>query len=241
MKSGFPLLFDWPSRHAVHLALPAMIVVSLLAHAAGIAAFSLAPPRAEADLRHAEVFLLRPTPDSGNGYQPSMEAADPSLYSPAASEARGLWNIRPTEYTPEYDRAGGIPNIIRFRGLPETPSAQDHFPPPGPVPVERPRPTAVSPLAGNDSEVVFGGDFGRFSLPFPVAPAPGETLAPAEFFVVSGSDGRILHAVLLATSGSETADAAAGRFLLQTRLRPPGREISGTASVLWGNGGNKKR
>ncbi|MEI6340005.1 MAG: hypothetical protein WCQ57_15720, partial [Verrucomicrobiota bacterium] len=54
-------LFDWPSRHNVHLALPLMLVLSFVLHAACVVVFQVDYPRTHASPEHsAEVFFLCP-------------------------------------------------------------------------------------------------------------------------------------------------------------------------------------
>jgi len=231
VKAVIPLLFDWPSRHSVNLALPAMLVVSVLAHVAGIAAFRMQAPQPPSRQHPAEVFILRPAADLPAGSLAAMEAADPSLFSAAASETRELWNLRPTEYSPTFDRPGGIEALIGFRPMPGETAAASR---PRPVPMPPPSPKSEPARRGTGSRLVVSGELGAHELPVPVTPEGGESLRPAEFFLVADPDGRIVHAVLLESSGSEAADRAATAWLLRTGLPPAGRTVADPAVLVWG-------
>ncbi len=235
------MVFDWPSRHAVHVVLPAMMIVSVLLHGAGLLVFQLKPPAEPVSTRRsASVYFLAPSSTETGKILPRIASADPSLFSAATSEDRDIWLLPGSDYSPSFDG-----HRQKFASLPEGEAAA---PPPllsfGAVKAGgrgvKKNPEALSALP---STIVFEGD--HSGMTFEIAPgisflAPErKNLFPLEFLIASGPDGNLLHAFPLASSGDEQIDRAALRGLMGGRFKPPAdssREVRwGRATFLWGS------
>jgi hypothetical protein len=232
------LIFDWPSRHAVHLALPLMVVVSFFAHAAGLAVFQLKPPAEPAvPRRSAGVFVLAPWSEDAAKVTPMIAAADPALFSASASEDRDIWLLPSTDYPPSFDSLR--PSLAP---LPTEPPQVTSFTSSAPVSSERrsrPIPKAEPTLP---TRIEWTGALRDFSF----EPAPGvafaaparQNLLPLEFLVAVGPHGKLLHAFPLGSSGNERIDRDALRSLLGGHLSAGSRSLEapvwGTAIFLWG-------
>lgn len=235
------MVFDWPSRHAVHVVLPAMIIVSVLLHGVGLFVFQLKPP-AEPTItrRSASVYFLSPTAADTGKIVPIIASADPSLFSAATSEDRDIGLLPSSDYSPSFD---GLRQ--KFAALPladqSAPTSLLSFHAVGsgvrrnisPSTTQTPLPTKIAldgDHAGLDFEMAPGISF--------VAPER-KNLIPLEFLIASGPDGRVLHAFPLVSSGDEQIDRAALRGLMGGRIKnPPGSAsdvLWGRATFLWGS------
>ena len=236
-------LFDWPSRHNVHLALPIMLVVSAGLHVAGVAAFQVVRPRAQAaPERSAQVYFLAPGSAEAARLAPLLAASDPALFSPAHAGGRGGWNLPETAYAPSFDAAPPallaapapadppvLPAVSSSRPVSENTSLAR------PLPPARPGfPTMVTfdgPLAGRS--VTAPAEFS-----FRVIPADGlKSLPAAEFLVAVSPEGRPLHFFPRKSSGSEALDRAALQYLAGARVSADTGATApawGTATFHWG-------
>lgn len=241
MREG--LLFDWPSRHHVHLALPLMLLLAAVLHVAGIAVFQVSHPRAETpNDPSAEVYYLAPGSPEAARLEPLLAAADPALFSPAHLTGRNPWKLPETLYTASFDT--GEPALLAAPPAPPAsllPAASSV----GPVSADssrRPRPPR--PLPGIPTRVTFGTPLdGRTVTPPPdisfavVPPAAAKALTAAEFFIAVSPEGRPLYFFPRRSSGSEPLDQAALRYLAGSRFSPdPGatEPAWGTATFHWG-------
>ncbi|GAB4166332.1 MAG: hypothetical protein Fur0032_03630 [Terrimicrobiaceae bacterium] len=230
-------LFDWPARHAVQVALPAMYVIAALAHIVGLAAFRLSTPNPTPSHRQAAtVYALLPVAGGSRAMESALSSADPALFSPSSSEERGIWQLAETDYRPSLQSM--MPGL---RGLPATnapplPPVTPTGPvalsaqPAAPSPTIPPPPTNSvlefsNPLAGrNPSPLAFDG----FSAP------EKQGLLPASFLIAVGPEGRVLHVFPLESSGYDALDREADRSLHQLRFEPSSDTTWGTATFLWG-------
>lgn len=233
-------LFDWPSRHNVHLALPAMLVVSFLLHAASAVVFQVTYPRPRPSPEHpARVFFLRPGSPDAVQVEPVLAAEDPALFSPAAVSGRGVWKVDGTEYVASFD-------AMTTALSPAPPAPGTSLPPVSPNPGPVTARLAVRPpgpvVPGLPTTVRLGGglDDREATLPKTVeysAPVR-QRLTPAEFLVAVSPDGRPLHVFPQRSSGHESLDRIALRTLLATRFSrkdTPAEPAWGTVTFLWGN------
>lgn len=232
-------LFDWPSRHNVHLALPLMLVFSFLLHAASAVIFQVTYPRSRpSPERPARVFFLRPGSPEEVRVEPLLAAEDPALFSPAEISGRTVWNVAETEYVASFDSmttALSPPPAAQAASLPPA------SPPPGPVTSRlavRPPGKTVPGLA---SALRLGGALEGREAALPdglVFSAPArQRLTPAEFLVAISPDGRPLHVFPQRSSGDESLDRIALRGLLATRFSrmDSADPVWGTVTFLWGN------
>lgn len=231
-------LFDWPSRHNVHLALPLMLVLSFVLHAACVVVFQVAYPRSGASPeRSAEVFFLRPGSPEAVQMAPLLTASDPALFSPGQLFGRDVWKLPETVYVASFDAEKPVlsalpaaesglvlPPVTSFGPISRAPSGKQAAPEPG-------LPTALR----------LGGDLaGRVVTPpaeFHFLAPARQALAPAEFLICISPDGRPMHLFPQSSSGNEKLDRAALRYLAGARFSrddPGGQPAWGTATFLWG-------
>jgi hypothetical protein len=235
-------LFDWPSRHHVHLALPVMLVISAGLHVAGVLLFQQAPIRTTARVeRGARVYYLAPGSEEAARLAPLLAASDPTLFSPAKPSARDIWKLPETTYTPSFDSSP--PALLAVHPA----DTRVHLPPvssTGPVSRDFTAPPgARQPRPGHPTAVTFGRELaGRGVTPpedfsFAVLPADGlKSPAPTEFLVAVSPEGRPLHFFLRQSSGSEVLDRTALRYLTATRFAAgaDAEPVWTTATFHWG-------
>ena len=217
-------LFDWPSRHHVHLALPVMLVISAGLHIAGLLVFQQAHTRAKTHTeRGATAYFLAPGSAEAAKLAPLLAASDPALFSPAHPSVRDIWKLPETTYTASFD--ANAPALLTA----PTPSSKVQLPPvssSGPVTRDfAPAPVFQKPQPGIPTAVTFGRELaGRTVTPpenfsFAVVPADGlKSLEPAKFLIAVSPEGRTLYFFPRQSSGSEALDRAALRYLAETRF-----------------------
>lgn len=232
-------LFDWPTRHHVHLVLPLMLVVSFGLHAVGVVVFRASHPRSQASPeRPAQIWFLPPGSPEAARVMPMLEASDPALFSPAQISARDIGSRPDTVYVPSFDsespELAPLPGeIIKTLG-PVGPlmAAIRSGPIRGePLPVQPGIPTRLKTGGGlSGREVALPAD-----ASFHAPPRPG--LLPQEFLVSVSPEGRVLHVFPLNSSGNETLDREALQVLTRARFSAAAEEtdpVWGTATFLWG-------
>ena len=235
-------LFEWPSRHNVHLVLPIMLVVSFLLHAASLFIFQSTFPRSEGSReRSAMIYYLLPESPEAVRIAPMLAASDPALFSSAKIFGHETWKLPKTPYVASFDKESPA-----LAPLPAPPLSQFLPPDPGGAPVAVaafvPKPSAHLPAV--PTAVRFGGALeGRSWTPpqgvdiSALLAAPGQVLAPAEFLVAVSPDGLPMHLFPQRSSGNENLDRAALRYLAGCRFAVPPAErapVWGTATFVWG-------
>ena len=235
------MVFDWPSRHAVHVALPAMMIVSVLLHGVGLLVFQLRPTAEPLSTRRsASVYFLSPTAADTGTLVPMIAAADPSLFSAATSEDRDIWLLPSSDYPPSFEglrqkfaslpeeKQAAPPSLLSFDSV----RARGHGSKKPPA-TQTPLPTKIA-LEGDLSGMVF-----EMAPEIAFVAPERKNLFPTEFLIASGPDGRLLHAFPLASSGDEQIDRAALRGLMEGRVKSasdsPGEVLWGRATFLWGS------
>lgn len=234
------LLFDWPSRHNVHLALPLLLVASVLIHAGGLAVLQIAQPRSQTSGIHpAQVWFVPRNSPEARQLAPLLAAEDPALFSPAHDTFSSRLPLPATAYAPSFDE--GTPSLLPARAgsaserLPEaalTGPLTDRLTPSAPPAALRPGPPTRISLGGElQGRTLTSSEPPAFSAP------PKVGLKPAEFLVCAAPDGLILHIFPQNSSGYEALDRAALRYLASSRFdTSPGQTPAwGTATFLWGN------
>ena len=97
-------LFEWPSRHNVHLALPLMLVLSFLLHAACLFIFQATLPRSESSREHSAVaYALLPNSPEAAKIGPMLAASDPALFSTTKIIGQKAWKLPETAYVASFD------------------------------------------------------------------------------------------------------------------------------------------
>lgn len=227
-------VFHWPVSHPIRLLLPAMLVVSLLLHAAGVYLV-----RAEAPARSAS---LPPLPGKVSIVPAAdsllLAARDPSWLQPGRYRdrllpaprvdrpPRALRPVLPPLVTapPERVSEAWVPALppltvqarLEERATPEQP----------------PRLTPVTARFDADGPAVTEDVLNRLRAAAPERP-PG---APTELLVVLDASGALRHAWLLRGSGDATLDAAAVRAVQLSRFGPGEAGYRGVLRIVWGTG-----
>ena len=235
-------LFEWPSRHNVHLALPLMLVLSFALHAASMFLFHTTFPRSNGSAeRIASVTYILPGSPEASKLAPILAASDPALFS-SADVGPNVWNLPKTSYVASFDE-----ETPELKPLPR-PGPSEFLPPdPGTAPVTVativPKASPVSQPAP-PTTLQFGGGLEKRAWTPPegfkfsdVRALTQQGRAPAEFLVAVSPDGRPLHFFPQQSSGDENLDRAAIRYLAGGRFAPAPSETEpawGTALFLWG-------
>jgi outer membrane biosynthesis protein TonB len=237
-------LFEWPSRHNVHLVLPIMLFVSFLLHAASLFIFQATFPSSQGSReRSAVVYHLLPGSPDEVRIAPMLAASDPALFSPAKIFGREAWRVPKTVYSASFEK-----EIPALAPLPAPPASQFLPPVPGTAPVAAAtfvsKPSPRHPAV--PTAVRFGGDLkGRSWSPsqhFDVSALSvlsRQVLAPAEFLVAVAPDGLVMHLFPQQSSGNENLDRAALRYLAGGRFdaAPSAQGLAwGSATFAWGAG-----
>jgi hypothetical protein len=236
-------LFEWPSRHNVHLALPFMLVVSFLLHAGSLFLFHATFPRSDGSPeRAASVNYILPGSPEATRLAPILAASDPALFSPAQVSGPDVWNLPKTAYVASFDE-----EVPVLKPLPSPPPSQ--FLPPdagtAPITVAAIVPKASSPHQPAPPTVVRFADALEARAWTPpadfqfsqVTALTRQGRAPAEFLVAVSPEGLPLHFFPQQSSGDENLDRAALRYLAGCRFAeaPSDTEPAwGTATFIWG-------
>ncbi len=225
-------LFDWPSRHNVHLALPLLLLLSFVLHALGIVIFQIYYPRSSSvPFRSAQVYFLRPGSPEAQALAPMLAASDPALFSSTKPFGPSAISVPGSEYVPDFE--GQVPALqvlpaelekpgkemasLRLRGASATPAPS---PKPG-------LPTVVELRGGLEGRKITPPQKFIFTM------STNQSLEQIEFLVEVSAEGVPLHVVPLfpqGTSGVESVDREAVAYLLRSRFESPG----GDAKPAWG-------
>ena len=237
MKLRAASLFEWPSRHNVHVALPLFLLFSFLVHAATVLIFQAGYPHTHTTPPHsAQVYFLRPGSAEAAAIAPMLAASDPSLFSPAQAINRHVWDLPEAGYVPSFDsqKPSLAPMPVRTKDpmvlemiLPQISPASPQLP--------------LKSSAGLPTQVELGGELkGRTLTPPPgviFSAPPRQGLAPVEFLVGVSPEGLPLHLFPQSSSGNEALDRAALAYLAKCRFAPvsAGQDSWGTATFHWGS------
>ena len=236
-------LFEWPSRHNVHLALPLMLVLSFPLHAASIFIFHATFPRSNGSTERVRFHYLPLARLAGSG----QDRADAGRLGSGIVLFRedfgpNVWNLPKTAYVASFDE-----ETPELKPLPP-PAPSEFLPPdPGTAPITVatvvPKATPV-PQPAPATTVEFGGGLEKRAWTPPegfkfsdVRALTQQGLAPAEFLVAVSPDGLPLHFFPQRSSGNENLDRAALRYLAGCRFAPApsGSDPAwGTATFVWG-------
>jgi len=231
-------LFDWPSRHNVHLALPLLLLLSFVLHASCVVIFQIYYPRSQTPpFRSAQVYFLRPGSPEAKALAPMLAASDPALFSPVEPFGPSMTTLPGSIYVPGF--AKQEPVLEAMPAIPQSTPSISH-----PFRVEQgvTTPNTVSD-AGLPTVVRLGGGLaGRKLTPPPnfIFTAPFQSIEPVEFLVEVSPDGMPRHVVPIyprSGSGIEVIDRAALAYLLQSRFDAVDGAVEpvwGTAKFLWG-------
>ena len=220
-------LFEWPSRHNVHLALPIMLVLSFLLHAASLFHLSGDFSAFGGQSRAVRDGLLPLAGLSGSG----KDRADAGRFGSGIVFFRKDFRARRMEAPADRLRC----ELRRRRARSRAPAGSASVAiSPALIPERRPvavaafvpKPVAASGAGGSDHACGSAGHWKdapgllRRTLTFlHVTALPRQGLAPAEFLVAVSPDGLPMHFFPQRSSGNEDLDRAALRYLAGCRLR----------------------
>lgn len=237
MKTAAPL-FQWPTRHRLHLLLPTVLVLAALLHAAVFFLFSIAyPPSQPETSRPAKVFFLPVGSAVRQQIEGLLHSDDPALFAPG----HGLPDQPPpfvAEHIPQFDTPRLPLEIV------PPPATAPAMRPPQPEPVEiaQPRDTAPGqPPAGTPGRANLSPALAQRleSLDVPgfdsLQASPG---APSIFLVGILPDGRAGHVIPQTSCGDDSLDAAAANALQSARFKASedGETAWGFVEFHWGTG-----
>ncbi|HEU4678436.1 MAG TPA: hypothetical protein VFS35_02870 [Terrimicrobiaceae bacterium] len=236
-------LFEWPSRHNVHLALPIMLVLSFLLHAGSMFLFQATFPLSDSSPeRPASVSYILPGSPEAAKLAPILAASDPALFSSAQVFGSDVWNLPETAYVASFDE-----ETPALKPLPSPPPSQFLSPDTGTGPVTAaaivPKASAPRQFAPATTVQFTGALAGRSWTPpanfqfSTVTASTRQGRMPAEFLVAVSPEGLPLYFFAQQSSGDENLDRVALRYLAGCRFAaaPSEAELTwGTATFVWG-------
>lgn len=228
-------VFYWPGGHPIRLLLPAMILLSLVLHAAGIYLVRAQVP--------SRVMALPPLSGKvtilASADSVVLTARDPSWLQPGRfrdellplPEVKRPWRALQPELPPlvaapaEVSAENWVPALppLSVQPLFESRDGTDSVPVLAPV-------TARFDGAGPD---VTEDVLGRLRVAAPPQP-PG---LPTELLVVLDGSGEARHVWLVRSCGDAALDAGAVRAVQLSRFGPSENGYRGILRVVWGTGG----
>jgi hypothetical protein len=226
-------VFHWPAVHQIRLVLPAMILLSLLVHGAGLYLV-----RAHAPARGVTLpplpgkVTIVPAEDSM-----LLAARDPSWLQPGRFRDRLL-------PPPQVERPLRAlqPELPPLAPVPAEPMPERWVPALPPLAVQprfEPRVAAPAPLLAPvtarfeaDGPEVTNDVITRLRDAAPAQP-PG---LPTELLVVLDPSGEARHVWLVRSCGDPALDAAARRAVQLSRFGPSEKVYRGILRVVWGTG-----
>lgn len=226
-------VFQWPARHQIRLALPALLVFSLMFHVAGLylvratlpaRGVSMPPPSVTVSLQPAGADSIL------------LGARDPSWLKPGRFRDDMLAPPRAVRLHKALEP--GLPELLPLpapavpaRWVPALPplAVRPWLVPPGeknPLPRLQP----VTARFEDGGLGVTDDLLGRLRAVTPPEP-PG---APTELLVVLDAAGEVHDVWLVRGCGVPELDLAAQLAVQRSRFDPPGRDRQGILRVVWG-------
>ena len=226
-------VFHWPAVHQIRLVLPAMLVVSLLVHAAGLYLVRAQPP--------ARGVTLPPLPGKVTIVPAEgsvlLAARDPSWLQPGRFRDRLL--PQPEVRRPLRALQPELPPLAPVPPESSPEKWVSALPPLAVQPRFEPRMAPAAPLlAPVTARFETGGPevtadvVSRLRDAAPAQP-PG---LPTELLVVLDASGEARHVWLLRSCGDPALDAAARRAVQLSRFGPSEKVYRGVLRVVWGAG-----
>ncbi|MBE2179125.1 MAG: hypothetical protein IAE97_01450 [Chthoniobacterales bacterium] len=229
-------VFHWPAKHQIRLLLPAMVLASLLVHAAGIYLVRAPAPAREIALPPlpAKIGLL-PVADSV-----LLAARDPSWIRPGrfrdrmlpAPPVRRMWRALDSDLPPLVPVP---PEVLPQTWVPSLPPLADS---PRFEPGMRPAAPELAPLTARFDQggpAVTEDVLSRLRSAAPLQP-PG---VATELLVVLDPAGEARHVWLLRSCGVPALDFSARRAVQLSRFGPSAQGHRGVLRINWGVGGPK--
>jgi hypothetical protein len=224
-------VFHWPAVHQIRLVLPAMILVSILVHAAGLYLVRAKTP--------ARAVKLPPLPGKVTIIPAAdsvlLAARDPSWLQPGRFRDRVL----PPPQVQRPSRALQ-PELPPLAQVPPQPLPEKWVPALPPLAVQsrfEPRATTSAPLLApvtarfdEGGPEVTSDVLVRLADTAPAQP-PG---LPTELLVVLDASGEARHVWLVRSCGDPALDAAARRAVQLSRFGSSGDGYRGVLRIVWG-------
>ncbi len=227
-------VFHWPAHHQIRLVLPAMLLLSLVLHAAGLyllrsdltpRAVSLSPPPVKVTIFPSGIASVL------------LEARDPSWLEPGRFRDRLL--AEPRAARPLRALKPGLPELVQ----PPAPLLPEQWVPALPPLAVRPwlartggktPPSSLQPVTARfvgSGPAITDDLLGRLRAAAPAEP-PG---ASTELLVVLDASGEARHVWLLRGCGVAAIDLAAQVAVQRSRFGPSAQGHRGILRVIWGN------
>ena len=232
-----PLIFEWPSRHRIHLFLPFALLVAALLHAAIFFLFSVKHPAPRsAATNPARLYFLPSSSPEYSRIESALHSSDPALFAPGRG-LPDLGDLPAATYTPQY--AKGTTALdeppLRF----EKPRDDRVFQGPVRIPPKNPTRPASRPAPSTrlhaSPEIAKRIPADRAMPKFQTL--PGTSPQPATFLIALSPDGKVVHAFTDKSSGDDTLDRAALEFLEKLQFSPSEKTTTdwGFLEFLWGS------
>lgn len=235
MSRSASLIFDWPRRHTLYIALPLAILFAAILHGGVFYIFSIVYPRPEVDSREAAQVYFVPAGRTRDAYLMAfLHTADPALFGPG----RGLKRDEATtsvDYTPQYDTQKILldllpPNSLEARAKPKRYGAV---------------PLPILSRVGKRNSSFLGTQLSSMeplAKRLPALPKterfqapPGQSLEPAVFLVGVRGNGSVAYVILQRGSGNTQLDEKALKMLRSLQFGPSSTDMEwGMVSFMWG-------
>jgi TonB family protein len=223
------LIFEWPSRHRIHLFLPFAIFSAALLHAAIFFLFSVKhPPSKSSGTNPARLYFLPSNNPEYSRIESALYSSDPALFAPK----RGLppqEELPNATYTPQYAKATIAWDEPPLRT--RTPNTDRVFK--GPIrisPKKSPLPLKSSPRA---TRIRASEEINARLPEVPALPKfqshSTRTPETATWMIAISPDGSVLHSIPDKSSGDLELDRAALAFLRKIPFSP-----SQQSETVWG-------
>lgn len=218
-----PLIFDWPSRHILHLALPFALLVAVMLHVAFFYFFTIVYPTTSPIVPgRAQVYHIPPDSPDAERLAAILRTADPAVFAPGRGLSRGQ-DVPTAAYTPQYfstvlpfaplpSQVNEARRVVAFRALSDATR-------------QRPDPVSSLPTTWRASGAL-GERLPAMSATF--TPLPGEVLEATTVLVGVRGDGTVAHTIPQSSSGHLRRDAQALISLQDVRFVP------GAPDLVWG-------
>jgi len=231
------LIFEWPSRHRIHLFLPFAVLVAALLHAAIFFLFSVKhPPPKSGSTNTARLYFLSSTSPGASRIESALHSSDPALFAPG----RGLpepaeW---PTStYTPQFAKdttSWDVPPLrIQKPRIDRTVQ--------GPVKIPRKRPSLGATHAAPGTRLRASEDIAPRLPGTPAMPKfhTRSSTQPEEaiFLIAISPEGQVLHAFTDKSSGDNLLDREALAYLRKLQFSPSQKNVPdwGFVEFQWGS------
>ena len=224
------LIFEWPTRHRIHLLLPATIMLAAILHAAIFFLFSVAYPNATSDGPNpAQVYFLPEGSPAKASLENLLLSSDPAFIAPGRG-AIGMSELPPNDYVPQYAE-----NRLSLTTMPPVIAKKNGS---SSLPAEpvRIRSQAAREIPARELQRTRLIVAESIKQRIPTQPAGMEfrasrVLLPnnASFLVALAPDGSVPHVVMDQSSGDQLLDRDAMRFLRSQNFQP-----AGTNRMEWG-------